>query len=76
MLFLNLPFAIRPGLTGSSVNKNVKQCKLGLAKVAMLDGRDTIASLAMTILFALRFNLQGCAFWSHIESKWAVIGMV
>ena len=46
MLFLNLPFAIRPGLTGSSVNKNVKQCKLGLAKVAMLDGRDTIASLA------------------------------
>ena len=75
MLFLNLPFAIRPGLTGSSVNKNVKQCKLGLAKVAMLDGRDTIASLAdlfsEKLYWPKRLHLL-----SHKNSDWALIGIV
>ena len=44
MLFLKLPFAVRPGLTGSRVSKNMKKYS-GLAKVAMVDGRARMAGL-------------------------------
>ena len=47
MLFLKLPFAFRPGLTSSRVSRAKNKKKLpGLAKVAMVDRRARMASLA------------------------------
>ena len=47
MLFLKLPIAFRPGLTGSRVSRAKTKRKLpGLAKVAVVDRRARMAGLA------------------------------
>ena len=41
MLFLKLPFAVRPGLTGSRVSKDAKQFRLNLWVPGWLDGLNS-----------------------------------
>ena len=44
MLFLKLPFAVRPGLTGSRVSKDAKQFRLNLWVPGWLDGLNSQVS--------------------------------
>ena len=41
LLFLKLPFAVRPGLTGSRVSKDAKQFRLNLWVPGWLDGLNS-----------------------------------
>ena len=44
LLFLKLPFAVRPGLTGSRVSKDAKQFRLNLWVPGWLDGLNSQVS--------------------------------